>query len=66
MQLVDLQIWIPELSLMSDLSQAAQVPENFTLNAKPKNFRLRKAYTIVLFKKIRPHKAYTSAVFKKK
>jgi hypothetical protein len=48
--MVDLQIWIPELSLMSDLSQAAQVPENFTDNAKPKNFRLRKAYAIVLKK----------------
>ena len=64
MQLVDLQIWIPELSLMSDLSQAAQVPENFTVNVKPKNFRLRKDYKIVL-KKIGLRKAYTSAVFKK-
>ncbi len=50
--MVDLQIWIPELSLMSNLSQAAQVPENFTDNAKPKNFRLRKAYAIVLKKKL--------------
>ncbi len=48
--MVDLQNWIPELSLMSDLSQAAQVPENFTDSGKPKNFRLRKAYAIVLKK----------------
>ena len=59
MQLVDLQIWIPELSLMSDLSQAAQVPKNFTVNSKPKNFRLRKAYTIVLLKTVSLRKAYT-------